>query len=160
EIWQRLPLARTVDSIIIAPFPKEDARLSDPSAEAEMAPLIESIEGIRIVRGGNNISPAAKLPAIIHSASDADRAVLQKWSHYLKPLAGLPSLEVSSAGIQPKGSATFVGTRLQIYVPLAGLIDFSEERSRLAKEIARVEADLESLNKKLNNPNFAAKAPR
>src|SRR5712692_9591393 len=60
EIWQKLPLVRTVDSVMIAPFPTPDDRLADPEAEQEMTPLIEVIEGIRTLRGENNLPPSAK----------------------------------------------------------------------------------------------------
>jgi valyl-tRNA synthetase len=46
-----------------------------------------------------------------------------------------------------------------IYVPLVGLVDLKEEKSRLTKEITKVDADLQSLERKLGNPNFASKAP-
>uniref|UniRef100_UPI0026C6E968 histone H1-like repetitive region-containing protein n=1 Tax=Corallococcus coralloides TaxID=184914 RepID=UPI0026C6E968 len=48
---------------------------------------------------------------------------------------------------------------LEIYVPLAGLVDLDAERDRLKKEIARAEQELASLQRKLDNPNFVARAP-
>ena len=56
-------------------------------------------------------------------------------------------------------AATFVGARMEIFVPLEGVIDLAEERKRIEKEIAKVDADLELLKKKLANPNFAQRAP-
>jgi valyl-tRNA synthetase len=159
EIWQRLPLVRSVDSIMIAPFPTPDDRLMDPEAEQEMAPLIEVIEGIRNLRGENNLPPSAKVPALIMSADPRIRQTLQKWSRYLVPLAGLGSLEVRESGPRPAQAAPFVGSTMEIFIPLAGLIDVKEERGRLSKEIARVTADLEGLSRKLDNPNFVSKAP-
>jgi valyl-tRNA synthetase len=52
-----------------------------------------------------------------------------------------------------------VGQGVGVYVPLAGLLDLDEERARLRKEIARVEADLAALRRKLDNPSFVARAP-
>jgi len=159
EIWQKLPLVRTVDSLMIAPFPTPDDRLADPEAEQEMTPLIEVIEGIRTLRGENNLPPSAKVPALIISPEPRIRQTLQKWSHYLIPLAGLGSLEVRESGPRPAQAAPFVGSAMEIFIPLAGLIDVKEERGRLSKEIARVTADLEGLSRKLDNPNFVSKAP-
>ena len=48
---------------------------------------------------------------------------------------------------------------LEIYVPLAGVVDLAAEAKRLEKEIGRVEADLTRVEKKLANPNFTGKAP-
>jgi valyl-tRNA synthetase len=159
EIWQKLPLVRTVDSVMIAPFPTPDERLADPEAEQEMAPLIEVIEGIRNLRGENNLPPSAKVPALIISPDPRIRQTLQKWSHYLIPLAGLGSLEVRESGPRPAQAAPFVGSAMEIFIPLTGLIDVKEERGRLSKEIAKVTADLEGLSRKLENPNFVSKAP-
>jgi valyl-tRNA synthetase len=52
-----------------------------------------------------------------------------------------------------------VGQDLEIYVPLAGLIDVDAERERLGKELARTDQELSSVLRKLENPNFVAKAP-
>ena len=49
---------------------------------------------------------------------------------------------------------------LEIYVPLAGLIDIGVERMRLEKEIARIERQLNDLNQKLSNQDFLRKAPQ
>jgi valyl-tRNA synthetase len=159
EIWQKLPVVRTVDSIMIAPYPAADPRLDDRHAEAEMAPLIEAIEGLRYIRGETGLSPALKIPAVIQTADEPTRQALEKWRHYLLPLAGLSSLQVGHPGPQPEPSAPFVASKMVIYVPLVGLVDLKEEKSRLTKEITKVDADLQSLERKLGNPNFASKAP-
>jgi valyl-tRNA synthetase len=163
EIWQKLPIIRPVDSIMIAPYPRPDRRLADAQAEAEMAPVITAIEGIRTIRGENNLSPAAKLTAYILSASARTRETLERWRHYLMPLGGLSAVAIEAPGAKPAQAAVFVAPpgspEMEIFVPLAGIIDLDEERSRLAKEIARVDADLEGVARKFENPNFAAKAP-
>ncbi|HME91376.1 MAG TPA: hypothetical protein VKE49_08120, partial [Myxococcaceae bacterium] len=60
-------------------------------------------------------------------------------------------------------SAAFVSREgspeMEIFVPLAGVIDLAEERARLAKEISRADADIAAVARKLENPNFASKAP-
>jgi valyl-tRNA synthetase len=162
EVWQKLPLARAVDSIMIAPYPSPHPRLEDPEAESEMAPLIEAIEGIRTIRGESNVAPSMKIQALIQSADPTVRQNIDRWRHYVMPLAGLSSLEISPPGAKPTQAAAFVGERtgMEIFVPLAGLIDLDEERVRLAKEIERVDADIELVRRKFENPNFAAKAPR
>ena len=44
-------------------------------------------------------------------------------------------------------------------MPLADVIDLEQERARLEKEIAQKERFLESVRKKLQNPQFLEKAP-
>ncbi|WP_434348525.1 valine--tRNA ligase [Myxococcus virescens] len=159
EIWQKLPMSRSVDSIMIASYPEPDADLVDEAAEAEMAPVIASIEGLRTIRGESNLSPATKVKAVVQSPDARTRELLERWRAYLMPLAGLSEVEIGAPGTKPPQAAAFVGTNLEIYVPLAGLIDLDAERDRLRKEIARTEQEAAGVLRKLENPNFVAKAP-
>jgi valyl-tRNA synthetase len=159
EIWQRLPMDRPTESIMVAPYPAPDRRLENAAAEAEMAPVIAAIEGVRSLRGENNLPPSAKIEAHVQSPNAEVRKTLERWRADLMPLAGIQTLVISAPGHKPPQSAAFVGSGLEIYVPLAGLIDLGEERARLGKELAKVEADLSSLKRKHENPNFLARAP-
>ena len=52
-----------------------------------------------------------------------------------------------------------VGRGEVVALPLAGIIDLSAERARLAKEMAKADADIARVDAKLGNPNFVARAP-
>jgi valyl-tRNA synthetase len=43
-------------------------------------------------------------------------------------------------------------------MPLGGLIDFAAEKARIAKDIVKAEKEVATLEKKLGNPDFLAKA--
>jgi valyl-tRNA synthetase len=60
---------------------------------------------------------------------------------------------------KPGYSASSVVQGQEIFIPLKGLIDINVERGRLEKEIARLEGQLQNVEAKLDNPNFADKAP-
>ncbi|HZI09203.1 MAG TPA: class I tRNA ligase family protein, partial [Myxococcus sp.] len=159
EIWQKLPMSRPVDSIMIAPYPEPDAALLDEAAEGEMAPVIAAIEGLRTIRGESNLPPATKVKAVVQSPDARTRELLERWRGYLMPLAGLSEVTVGAPGAKPPQAAAYVGANLEIYVPLAGLVDLDAERERLKKEIARAEQEIAGMLRKLDNPNFVAKAP-
>ncbi|MBX5480294.1 MAG: valine--tRNA ligase [Myxococcaceae bacterium] len=159
ELWQKLPIDRDADSIMIAQWPVPVRGLTDDAAEAEMAPVIAAIEGIRTIRGESNLPPQARVSAVIQSADPALCETLRRWEHYLRPLAGLKGLTVGEPGPKPPQAAAHITASMEIYVPLAGLIDLDEERKRLQKEIARAEQELASISRRLESPAFVAKAP-
>ncbi|WP_434380083.1 valine--tRNA ligase [Melittangium boletus] len=159
EIWQKLPMARPTDSIMIAPFPEPDTALENPAAEAEIGTVIAAIDGLRTLRGESNLAPSARITAIVQSPEARTRELLERWRGDVTRLAGLGELTISAPGHKPALSAAFVGSQLEIYVPLAGLIDVDAERERLGKEITRAEQEAGGIKRKLDNPNFVAKAP-
>jgi valyl-tRNA synthetase len=159
EIWQKLPMQRATASICIADYPVADPRLEDAAAEAEMQPIVEAIEGLRTIRGESNLSPALRIEAQIQSADAQVRKTLERWRGYLTPLAGLAKLSVMPLGAKPGQAAADIRAHMEIYVPLAGLIDLAEERERLKKEIEKAEKEIAQIQKKFENPNFAARAP-
>ncbi len=159
EIWQKLPIQRSVESICVASYPVFDPRLDDPAAEAEMKPITQAIDGIRAIRGESNLSPALKIEALIQSDHAAVRQTLDRWRSYVMPLTGLSKLTVEKVGPKPPQAAADIRSDMEIYVPLAGIVDLAEERERLKKEIAKAEQEIASINKKFENPNFVARAP-
>jgi valyl-tRNA synthetase len=142
---------------MLATYPQ--AGVEDPTAEAEMAPVISVIEGIRNIRGESNLPPLQRIRAVVQTDDAALRAALERHRGYVEPLAGLSELTLQPTGAPPPSSASWVGQGVAVYVPLAGLLDLDEERARLRKEIARVESDLAALRRKLDNPSFVARAP-
>ena len=52
-----------------------------------------------------------------------------------------------------------VGGGIEVVVPLEGLIDLAAERTRIGKEIGKVDKDIDSIRKKLGNEKFVATAP-
>ena len=48
---------------------------------------------------------------------------------------------------------------IEVYLPLAGLIDVEKETARLNKELAAIDKELSRVEGKLGNAGFLAKAP-
>ena len=51
-----------------------------------------------------------------------------------------------------------VGT-VQVLLPLAGVVDVDALRAKLEKDLKKIEAEIQSLKGRLNNPGFVNKAP-
>ena len=59
----------------------------------------------------------------------------------------------------PEGVVQVVLDEATLIIPLAGIIDVASEKSRLEREIAKIETEILRLDKKLGNEGFLAKAP-
>jgi valyl-tRNA synthetase len=86
---------------------------------------------------------------------------LQQQSNVIVLLAGLDEAELKIAETldnKPKDAAALVVGPVEIYLPLAGMIDLAEERTRLEKELKEATSQIERLEKLLAG-DFASKAP-
>jgi valyl-tRNA synthetase len=73
-------------------------------------------------------------------------------------LARVESLRLLNDGETAPQSATALLGKMNLLVPMAGLIDKEAELARLSKQIAKIESDLAKTEMRVNNPNFG-KAP-
>jgi valyl-tRNA synthetase len=74
-------------------------------------------------------------------------------------LAGVCEPRILVSGEPAPVSAVALVGRLEILVPMAGLIEPKAELERLAKRRRRADSDLEKLEAKLANADFARNAP-
>lgn len=157
EIYQCLP--HEAESIMISKWPVADESLIDPEAEKGMNAIMDSIKAIRNMRAEVNANPGKKIPAIM-LVSDELRGVVAANDNYIKLLGGIDNLELRALdGEKPENAMAAVVTGIEVYLPLAGLIDVEKETQRLSKELATMEKDLQRVSGKLGNAGFLAKAP-
>lgn len=158
EIYQCLP--HEAESIMISKWPVADESLIDPEAERGMNAIMDSIKAIRNMRAEVNANPGKKIPAIMLVSEDL-REVVAHNDSYIKLLGGIDNLELRPLnGEKPENAMAAVVTGIEVYLPLAGLIDVEKETQRLSKELAAMEKDLQRAGGKLNNAGFLAKAPK
>ena len=157
EFYQCLP--HEAESIMISKWPVADESLVDPEAERGMNAIMDSIKAIRNMRAEVNANPGKKIPAIMLVSEDL-REVVAHNDSYIKLLGGIDNLELRQLnGEKPENAMAAVVTGIEVYLPLAGLIDVEKETQRLSKELAAMEKDLQRAGGKLNNAGFLAKAP-
>jgi valyl-tRNA synthetase len=96
---------------------------------------------------------------LLSHASDSDRLWAEKHRAYLDFLANTESIQVLPAGDDGPESATALVGDMKVLIPMAGLIDKEAELARLEKELGKLQADAERVEKKLSNPSFVDKAP-
>jgi valyl-tRNA synthetase len=137
-------------------WPEHDG-LDDDGAEAEIGWVIDLITAIRSVRVEMNIPAAAMLPLVLANASPQTAIRARHWSEFIQRLARIA--DISFADTPPQGAVQLVVRGDVAALPLKGVIDLDAERARLAKEMAKCDADIARVDAKLNNPNFVARAP-
>lgn len=158
EIWQHLPHER--ETIMLSPWPESSAELDYPESEQKMELLMNVIRAIRNIRGEMNVAPSRKAEVIIAANSEEAIHTLETGLPYIESLANAGPVKIElSLPQKPEKAATAITGGVEIFMPLAGLIDFDVEIQRLEKEMKTVTADLERIERKLANPGFLQKAP-
>jgi valyl-tRNA synthetase len=156
EIWQNLP--HDGEALIIAPWPEAGPR--DEKAEAEMGALMEAVRAIRNARAEYNVEPGKPIEA--HIAAGAFATTFASQRDILLRLAKLDPDKVRiapSLAERPEKALALVLAGVEVYLPLAGMVDIDKERARLAKELDAAARDIARAEKLLGNPGFIAKAP-
>ena len=131
--------------------------LKDAAAEAEIGFVVDLISDIRSVRSEVNVPAGTQAPLVLVNASDATRATIESWRPMIERLARVSDIGFETAA--PAQSAQIIVRGEVAALPLAGLIDLDAERSRLTKELAKLDQDIAVVEKKLGNPDFMARAP-
>ncbi|MGH6924814.1 MAG: valine--tRNA ligase, partial [Propylenella sp.] len=130
---------------------------ADATAAAEINWLVELVSAIRSVRNEMNVPAAAKTQLVAMSQDAELRARLQRHEPAVERLARIEG--IAADGRAPRQAAQIVVGGATFALPLAGLIDFTAEETRLTKEIARVAGEIGRIDKKLANENFVSRAP-
>ncbi len=160
-IWQRVKTLKgiTADTIMLQPFPEYDASQVDEKALSDLEWIKQTIIAVRNIRAEMNIAPGKPLEVMLHGANaEAQRRVLENQS-FIQSLARLSSLTLLPEGDKGPVSVTKLVEGAEVLIPMAGLIDKATELERLAKEVAKLEAEIERIEGKLNNEGFVARAP-
>jgi valyl-tRNA synthetase len=160
ELWARLPKkAGHAAACIIAPYPRAgvDGK-RDEVAERELAAVIDVVTRVRAARAENDAPMATRLAVTL----EPDAAARVLWSDSLRALAGAvcnAELSLAAAGTQTDASAdTAVSVAGTTRVLVHGVVDLAKERTRLDREVAKLEKDLAVVTKKLGG-DFATRAP-
>jgi valyl-tRNA synthetase len=161
EIWQRVRSSAGPggETIMRAAYPTAQSVGADLAAEPEMRWVMDFILGVRQIRGEMDIAPSRKLEVLLQNAGPADLEYAARNQAYLMRLAGIGSVRILPAGTAAPIAAVALLGRLEILVPMAGLIEPDAELERLAKRRRRAQTDLDRLQAKLANGDFARNAP-
>ncbi|AFY61691.1 valine--tRNA ligase [Synechococcus sp. PCC 6312] len=158
EIWHSLTQAPDTTYLALQPYPEPDLSLIDGELEANFTLIMETIRTIRNLRSEAGIKPGLKITTILQGQNPDELAVLKSGQAYIEHLARVETLTITSeSAANEKVFAGVVGT-VEVLIPLAGVVDVSALQEKLTKDLQKVTQEIESVQKRLGNPGFVAKA--
>jgi valyl-tRNA synthetase len=148
------------EMLIIAGWPEvrepegwEDSKLAD------FALIQEIVRSIRNLRAEKGVPPSRRIAATF--AGGGKNSLLVEQAEVMAALAGLDASQVEISATlkeKPENAAALVVGPVEVYLPLAGMVDLEQERARLEKELSEAESHIARLEKLLGS-DFAKKAP-
>ena len=145
---------------MVTAYPQAEPRLLDEQAERDWTLVQDLIVGIRNVRNEYKVEPARFVAATV--AAGAQVGLLERQRALVSRLARVADQQLMIAerlAEKPEAAATLVLGEVEVFLPLAGLIDLEAERARLGKELEAAEADIARREARLGNAGFVEKAP-
>ena len=155
EIWQSLP--HDGDALIIAQWPVYNADLAFKVEEDQMESVMGAIRAIRNRRSEMNVPPSKKAALFVLTAKPQ---IFTEGEGFIQRLAYAD--QVCLLDKEPEdlnGMVTITTADAKLYIPMGQLVDVAKELERIGKELEKARKNLASLEGKLSNANFVARAP-
>ncbi len=157
EIWQHLP--HQGESITVAEWPTHNASHHFPEALEDMETLKALIKSIRNTRSELNVPMSKQIELMIRPSNEAFAERLNRGRSYIEKFANPSDLQIATSLKTPEKAMSHALTGMELFLPLAGLLDLDAEVNRLDKEKEKLSKEVERIEKKLANQGFIAKAP-
>ncbi|MFN3992924.1 MAG: valine--tRNA ligase [Tabrizicola flagellatus] len=154
ELWGTT--GKRAKLLVHTDWPELPATLIDRDAEREMTFVTTLIDDIRSARAQVHVPVGLKADLVATSLTDEARAAFQRNEALIKRLARVDNV---TEGVAPKGSIAVAAEGAAFAIPLEGLIDIAEEKSRLQKALDKLMKEIGGLKGRLDNPNFVKSAP-
>lgn len=160
EIWQKIAplLGKKGKTIMLEPYPVAEVEQIDENVLQQISWLKEIILAIRNLRSEFNIPPGKRISTFFYGQIDAhiDYTTMKP---FIKSLCKLDHIEwIQDKSVLPT-CLSALAENIEIFIPMEGLIDKTNELARLEKELQKIQKDLLVCNKKLENPEYVDKAP-
>jgi valyl-tRNA synthetase len=136
------------------------ATLIDPALEEQFELLMATIRTIRNLRAEAEVKPGVKVKIILQSESQREREILEAGRPYIQDLGKVEDLTLT-ANLDWECGQAFAGVvgTVQVLMPLTGITDLAALRAKLEKQLSKLDGEIQSLSRRLENPGFISKAP-
>lgn len=165
EIYQKLPIrgaALIVDEYPTVKSDKELLALGTEEVALNLDLVREVIAAIRNIRGENRIKPGEKIKVRLAPLDAKAQKVLGENKVAIMTMGRVSDCQVGEAGNLAKCAVQPVQVKemkVDVIVPLEGLVDIEEEVKRIRKAIEKLQKDVSLLTVRLADANFVANAP-
>ncbi len=155
EIWQALP--HEGEALMVQEYPAYSSALAFPAEEARFETVMDAIKVVRARRSEMNVPPSRKAHLMIVTG---EKEAFEAGRSYIMKLAYAADVSVlDEVPTDAEKMVTAVTDNARMFMPMADLVDLEKERTRLQKELANAEKQLQAQIGKLSNQNFVTRAP-
>lgn len=156
EIYSNIPQVN--ESIVVSDYPKYNSKFVYRKDRVAAETVMAMIKELRNLRAQVNAPMSKKIDLYIVTE---DKKLVNRTSSYIEKLAGVNSISfIKSKGDLNEKVLSVMLAGYEIYVPLGELVDVNKELERLKSELSKINEEVKFSQNKLNNPGFAAKAPK
>lgn len=148
------------ESIMISSWPTFKEEWHFETEEEEIELLKNAVRTIRNLRSEMNVPPSRKAKVFVVSEDEKVMDIFERGTVFFSVLASASEVAIQkdTTGIESDAVSTII-PNATLYIPFAELVDIEKELERLAKEKAKLQSEVDRVNKKLGNEGFVAKAP-
>ena len=155
ELW---PTTGTRAKMLIhTDWPTYGPDLIDAASDTEMNWVTTLIDEIRSARAQMHVPAGLKVAMVSTAMTPEATGAWSRNEALILRLARIESLTASDH--TPNGAITVAVDGATFAIPLAGIIDIAEEKSRLTRALEKLNKEIAGLNGRFKNPNFIASAP-
>ena len=158
EIWSYFRNDADSD-LIVSPWLNGNESQADTEADTSMGLLKEMVTAVRTIRSRMNVPPGKKADLVIRNVN-GHQSNIESFDDIIKTLGRINKITLGANLEKPDQSATAVVQKMELFVPLKGLIDLDQEIARLSKRLDELKGHLAGVEKKLANENFVNRAPQ
>ena len=141
----------------MAQWPTYSQELEFKAEEKLMESVMEAIRSIRNRRAEMNVPPSKKASLYVLTS---EPEVFHEGKDYITRLAYADEVTILDAEPEDlNGMVTCATHDAKLYIPMGQLVDVAKELERIGKELEKARKNLASIEGKLSNEKFVARAP-
>ena len=158
EIWSFFK-QKNENILVQTQWPIINKSMINNEIEEEVDFLMNVVSSIRNIRSELNVSPKKESDLICRGPKNKINTIINN-KKYFQFLTKVKSILSGEKIKKPNQCSTAVINDVEIFLPLADLIDIDKEIIRLKSNIKDIEARMNSVKKKLDNEHFVKRAPK